>query len=272
MAPKFNSGLYVGRLYNTITYVSPDYITRHVNETGVYHQYVFPDKSGTFVVTNDDGNISGNMIIEGKLIVYSDNGDIPNAPSTNDIDAKFYAQGISLYDNDAEREHYLYFPQKTGTLATTDDIDEAIGTFEATVLDPALDEINYRIDNLPSGGGELPTDPEFSSVSIVGGSLATTEIKPSGVKVDGGSLVGSASLGATGINFGANNEYTGLGFMNLQGSDPTMLVGNNQSVLCLYSSTKPWWIGANGEGGQLATMDDLGDINAILDILNGEVV
>lgn len=103
----------------------------------------------------------------------------------------------------------------------------------------------------------LKTDPSFKSVTVVGGSLATTEIKPSGVKVDGGSLVGSASLGATGINFGANNEYTGLGFMNLQGSDPTMLVGNNQSILNLYSSTRPWWIGANGEGGQLATMDDI---------------
>lgn len=71
----------------------------------------------TYVINKD-------LTTMGKLRILSDNGDISNAPSTNDIDATFYAQGIAIEDCDTGDTNYLYFPQKTGTLATLDDIQE----------------------------------------------------------------------------------------------------------------------------------------------------
>lgn len=88
--------------------------------------------------------ISEDLTTMGKLRILSDNGDIPNAPSTNDIDATFYAQGIAIEDCDTGDTNYLYFPQKTGTLATLDDIQGGSGgssdsltgnTFEDVVFD-----------------------------------------------------------------------------------------------------------------------------------------
>lgn len=95
---------------------------------GEKYIYTFPIETGTFVVATEyDGEdyvIDKNITLARSLTIYSDYGDIHNAPSTNDIDARFYAQGIMLSDNDAESEYYLYFPQKTGTLATLEDLGD----------------------------------------------------------------------------------------------------------------------------------------------------
>ena len=181
---------------------------------GEEYIYTFPNENGTLVVADGIGdiNISGNL-----HILSDDDGDIPNAPSTNDIDATFYAQGIHLYNCDTDDTNYLYFPEKTGTLVVAND-DGSIGV--------GYDE-NEAI-------GTLITQQNISTRD------GTTMIE-----------IGSANDGV----YIYNNEE------DLETTYKAGVIDNYGSMLTLPNKS-----------GTLATLEDLGDINAILDILNGEVV
>lgn len=214
MQTKFKDGLFVGNEDEASVFLYHNYISRWVNENGDEYTYNFPNESGTLAVVSN----TGDMNLSGNLSIQSDEGNvITNAPSTNDIDATFYAQGIQIEDCDTGETNYLYFPQKTGTLVVADEYG------------------NINID--------------YDQNENIG-----TIIRKNGMYTCDGRVS---------IDIGASNNGVYI-YDNDEDKETTYKAGvidNYGSMLTLPNKS-----------GTLATLEDLGDINAILDILNGEVV
>lgn len=67
--------------------------------------------------------VDGNELYAMSYVkVYSDNADMQNPPTDEDIDATYYSKGIEVENADSGDVFSLYFPQKTGTIALTSDI------------------------------------------------------------------------------------------------------------------------------------------------------
>ena len=189
-----------------------------------------------------------------------------------------YPNYISRWINETGDNYRYALPDKSGTLATLEDL------MEGTLQNICVQNDRYYIYMSTANGGfyiyDSTEDIEtiYNSGYIIdngniinlpnkSGTLATLgdiPTKTSQLQNDSNFLVNgqgakhtSIILG-TDIGFGENGEYTGLRFINNpQADNPAMYVGDNQSVLYLYSLAKPWWVGANGEGGRLAMFDEI---------------
>lgn len=76
-----------------------------------------------------------NITLYENIAIYSDGEELEGHLFNGDIDTFYYSQGIRIYDNDNDTDHYLYFPpDKTGTIALTDDIPTLTDRTSATNL------------------------------------------------------------------------------------------------------------------------------------------
>ena len=126
------------------------------SESNTSYDLTVPTKSGTIALLDDlqgiggsggsgdylplsGGTITGqldvknNLSVEGTLelagvlngVEYiemlSDNSDMPNPPTSEDIDATYYSKGIYLVNADTGENFELYYPQQSGTFIVKDD-------------------------------------------------------------------------------------------------------------------------------------------------------
>lgn len=102
---------------------------RNGNGTFNSYEWSLPAYGGTILTDSMPIYTNNNITTSKNLEIYSDeDSDSELQPKNNDdIDATYYSKGILLYNNDTGEEHRLYYPEKTGTLALLEDLENIGG-------------------------------------------------------------------------------------------------------------------------------------------------
>ena len=205
----------------------------------------------------EEGNYTLTYMPEDGIEMHQDNYTIYLIHGQIGLENEYARAYIGL-NNELSDNIEVYLPNKSGTLATLDDI--------------------------ASSGGSSPTDPEFESVKIGDIYISDNEIYMGdplyiGKNENGGYVVteevgGTDQAKMTPTNIGVVNDRYDISLSTIDGG--LYMYDNVEDIETFYNSG---YIINNGEiinlpakSGTLATLEDLGDINSILDILNGEVV
>lgn len=77
--------------------------------------------NGVHNITSDEAHVLH------KMKIYSDGDDMSNPPNDEDIDTTYYSKGIEVENADSGEVFSLYFPQKTGTFALLEDLENLGG-------------------------------------------------------------------------------------------------------------------------------------------------
>ena len=166
-----------------------------------------------------------------NITVYDDDGNFPGEATSpfgedTDIDAYYYAKGISCYDPNSEAfVATLSFPAKSGTFALTSDIKTYTAGTNITISDDGVISA--------TGGGSSYTAGSYISISsanVISNTFAGTETGTNSTATHGAKSAGSQS---TAVGYGASSGGTsavGIGNNANAGGAYAIAIGGNSAA------------------------------------------
>ena len=132
----------------------PDTGRTNGNGTLNSFEWYLPRCGGTILTDSMAISTNENITTYKNLVVYSDDdSDSDLQPKNNDdIDTTYYSKGILLYNNDTGEEHRLYYPEKTGTIALLEDLENIGGGGASGATQLKLVATGTRDNSIDSDG------------------------------------------------------------------------------------------------------------------------